>query len=276
MQFRSFKLINASEIEAVTTRLDAAWRDWCVRWWPEVSPEPVVCERADAIASAMDRISAQWRRFVCAPALELHIAMDPTLPTRLASLAFSGCVPQFGASEIEPSRLLDGLMNTMLRDLAVRVFEAAASGEGLTSDESSPQPHAWARGSGSLSVRFAAGGKSLDMLLSEALLRALTRDLRPLVRLPEPINPRRTCLNDERVRVELWAGETEIELGVLQGLCLGDVILLDVPINEPLQVAVEGRPTGRYACLGRQGSRRAMQLMPADRARTQNQVNKES
>ena len=161
-------------------------------------------------------------------------------------------------------------MKVMLDDLALRVFKAAAqpivSAAELIQDASSPGPQMWERGSGALAVRFVTGGKPLHLLLSESMVRGLTRDLRPALGLHEPRSARRTCLGAQRVRLELWAGETQIELGVLHSLAPGDVILLDIPISEPLRVTVDGKSTQRYAFLGRLGERKAMQLLPSNRS----------
>ncbi len=158
----------------------------------------------------------------------------------------------------------------MLGDLAVRVFQAAgqsiASAEQLEQDVSEPEPRAWKRGSGVVSVAVVIGGEPLHALLSEPMVRAMARDLPPPVRPREAPSPRRACLSAQHVQLELWAGETHIELGLLQNLAPGDVILLDLPINEPLRLAVDGKLTDRYAYLGRSGERKALQLLPANRS----------
>jgi len=270
MEVRSYKLICGSELALISERLREVWNGWCAHWLPGVNPESVMCVPADAGSNTVDRGWQPWRRFSSAQGGTFSMVVDDVLPTRLAALAFGSCVPQVGPSGTGPSRLVADLMNAMLGDLAVRVFQAAgqsiASAEQLVQEEREPELQAWKRGSGAACVALTVAGKPLQALLDGSLVRAITRELRPPIRSQEVPIPRRACLGAQRVRLELWAGETQIELGVLQTLVPGDVILLDVRISEPLKVAIDGKPTGRYACLGRRGERRALQLLPANRS----------
>jgi len=158
----------------------------------------------------------------------------------------------------------------MLSDLALRIFQAAGqtvtSAEQLGQGASEPELQAWKRGSGAACAAMTVGGKPLHALLDASLVRAMTRELQPPIRAQDPPIARRECLGAQRVHLELWSGETQIELGVLQSLVPGDVILLDVRVSEPLRVAIDGKPTGRCACLGRAGERRALQLLPSTRS----------
>lgn len=270
MEIRPYKLICGSELALISQRLREVWSAWCAHWLPGLNPESVTCVPADADPNRLGRSWQQWRRFSLAQSGKLSIAIDDMLPTRLAALAFGNCVPQFGPSGTGPSRLVVDLMNAMLGELAVRVFQASGqsvvSAEELVQDASEPEPHAWKRGSGAACVALTVGGKPLHALLDEAMVRAIVRELRPPIRPQEAPSPRHACLGAQPVRLELWAGETQIELGVLQSLVPGDVILLDVRISEPLRVAIDGKPTGRYAYLGRSGERKALQLRSANRS----------
>ena len=270
MEIRPYKLLCSSELACISGCLREAWSSWCAHWLPGVKPDLAACVPADTDSNDIHRGGQEWRRFLGAEGAELRIATDAALPTQLAGLAFEGCVPQFGLSGSEPSRLLTDLMNVMLADLGVRVFRAAghsiASAGELVQEVSGADPQASKRGSGAVAVDLMAGGIPLHALLNEPMVRALTRELRPPHKPYEPPSARYTCVGARRVRLELWARETQIELGELHSLSPGDVILLDVPISEPLQVTIDGKPTGRCAYLGRLGQRRALQLLPAQRS----------
>jgi len=270
MEIRPYKLIATSELALITKRLSALWMDWCGHWLPGVKPESPLCLPADDPRNDCNRIGQQWRRFALAQAGGLSIALDDMLPTRLAALAWGGCVPKVEASAGGPSRLLTDLMYSMLDDLAVRLFKSA--GEPITSpaqlehNSSEPQPRLWQRGSGAVCSVVMIGGMPLHTLLEEPIVSALTRELPVPESAREPLVPRRVSVGAQRVRLELWAGETQVELGLLQSLAPGDVILLDLEISEPLRLTINGQQTGHPAYLGRSGERKAVQLLPSNRS----------
>jgi flagellar motor switch protein FliM len=114
-------------------------------------------------------------------------------------------------------------------------------------------------------VTVAIGGEPLHALLSEPMVRAMVRELLPPVKPREAPSPRRACLGAQKVQVELWTGEARIELGMLESLAPGDVILLDLKISEPFRLAVNGKLSLRDAHLGCSGERKALRVLPANR-----------
>ena len=99
------------------------------------------------------------------------------------------------------------------------------------------------------------GGKPFHALLGDRLVEAVSRDATPpMYRRTETLTPLGKGLGTQRVAMELWAGAAEIELGDLQSLKPGDVVVLDMKVDEPMKVAVDGTILPRRAYLGRYGT----------------------
>jgi flagellar motor switch/type III secretory pathway protein FliN len=269
MDSQPYKLVCNSELALISRRLGEAWGSWCEHWLLGAKPDSVVCVSADQDRNTLHGLGRRWRRFAGAQGTEFRVAVDDMLPGPLAGLAFGSWVPRFEALKSGPSGLLADLIDVMLGDLAVRVFRAAgqsmASVEELEQDVSEPDATVWKRGSGAVSATIAIGGEPLHALLSEPMVRAMVRELPPPLKPREAPSPRRACLGAQKVQLELWTGETQIELGMLESLAPGDVILLDLKISEPFRLAVDGNLGNRSAHLGRSGERKALQLLPANR-----------
>ena len=126
-----------------------------------------------------------------------------------------------------------------------------------------PEAECWQRGSGAAIVEIEVGGSVLAILAAPAWV------MRQLAARPRSTPGSRAELVDPRhrighagVRLEVWAGNVSLELGLLQTLAAGDVIRLESRIDQALPITVQARETGRRAYLGRVGGQRAVQLAP--------------
>ena len=65
------------------------------------------------------------------------------------------------------------------------------------------------------------------------------------------------------LRLGAWTGHAEIDVASLQALAVGDVIPLDLCIDQPLRLSVDGRQAVRGAFLGSRDGHRVLRLAAA-------------
>lgn len=265
MEVRPFKLPGDSVLGLVTQRLRDAWTPWSEQWLLETRPESVQCVGVQQVEKAFPTQVSEWKRFASPGGSSFWLASPELLVARIAAFAFGNYVHQFEPSSSGPSLLLEDLIGTILDDLCRRMFQQtgeAVAADAIVRDTRAPEASAWRLGSGYVLCTLQLGGKPFHVLLNDRFVAALGRDAPPAPRRAQALAPVHRGLGSQRVTLQLWAGQAQIELGELQSLEPGDVVLLDMKINEPMQVAVDGVMTSRRAYLGRHGTRRALKVAP--------------
>jgi hypothetical protein len=252
MDWRPFKLLNASERNWLARNARAALGEWLAAWLPATVADAVRC--IDTSQRATTRLAAEpprWLGFTHRDAT-LSIALGADFEPWLAKSLL-------GADR--RSALADDVTLAALTDLAGRLLDAGAAAPALA--QQPPAGHCWQRGSGAAIVEAYLGEHVLALVGSPAWV-AQQLAARPRAKVParpEPADPRQ-CLGGARLSLQAWAGSASVEIGVLQTLAAGDVIRLDARIDQPLQIRVQGCETGRRAWLGSAEGRRALQLAP--------------
>ena len=252
MEWRPFKLLNASERTWLARTVRGAVGEWFAAWLPSTPAGAVRC--FDPIDRAATRLAAEptrWLGFTHRDAT-VSVALGPELERRLAE-------GLLGAER--RSALVDDVTIAALHDLAGRLLLAGAAAPALAHEP--PGDPCWRRGSGAAIVEVDLGAQVLALLVSPAWV-AQQLAARPRAKPPpraELADPSR-CIARARVSLQAWAGKASVEIGVLQTLAPGDVIWLDARIDQPLPVSVQGRESGRSAYLGSVEGRRAVQIAP--------------
>lgn len=252
MDWRTFKLLNATERAWLARGVRAAAVDWLTAWLPGTAPGPVQC--LDASERASSRLAREPLRWVgCAHRdAVLSMALDRDLEQALVRHLF-GCDAR-GA-------LVGDVTTAALADLGQRLLGGAAGSEPAAPSARPPAPESWRRGAGAAIVEIDVAGAVLALLASPEWVAArLAARPRPAAApRAEPIDPRQ-CIGHADVRVQVWAGSASLELGLLHTLAVGDVIRLDSTIEQALRITVQGRDSERRAFLGQLEGRRAVQL----------------
>ena len=165
----------------------------------------------------------------------------------------------FGAAAMQqPSELAREAADAAWVDLAQRCLAAGAS---AVPSGQAPPAAAWRRGSGALRIDLVwPAGETALLLDGRATAHWLAARHRPPRAAPARMHDLRAASGHGRLRLKAWSGAAEIDIATLQSLAVGDVIPLDLRIDEPLCVSVDGRPALARAFLGTQGGRRALRL----------------
>jgi flagellar motor switch protein FliM len=101
---------------------------------------------------------------------------------------------------------------------------------------------------------------SFAVLLDGSLTARWLAAARPRAASAAPLLGLRQAIGHAPVQIGASIGEAEIDVATLQSLVVGDVLLLDLPVDRPLRLTIAGRTVRRGAYLGSHQGRRALQL----------------
>ncbi len=261
MDWRPFKLINASEQRRLAGLVTSVGRDWMARWLPQEAPGEVRCHAASERATtSLASEPAQWIGHSLRDGSLVTVALNRELWQAVAERLFGVPAGASGPPVNGAGRVVDDVLTQAFNDLCRRVVTLA--GDGAPSSTSmAPSAVEWRRGSGAVIIEIPACGQFIALLLDARLVAHLLLSLgHPPQRRAAALNDPRHCIGVRTAKLRVWLGEASIELGVLHSLAVGDVVRLDARIDQPLRLTVEDRSTGQRAFLGCVQGKRAVQL----------------
>jgi flagellar motor switch/type III secretory pathway protein FliN len=158
----------------------------------------------------------------------------------------------------------DGLARSMLDRLATSladsVFTQGHTKGGLVTLSRAPtddlerlmrREHWWA-----LVVEIGSEQRSVLLAISPALIEQLSPAVTPAS--TEPVEKRRSAIDDETVRIEAVLGEADVSVGDLASLCVDDVIVLRSGLSQPGYLSTDGGRRIANITVGRLGNKRAV------------------
>lgn len=216
----------------VLSVIDRAVADWCGRWW---TGGGLMRQRLTFTATGSPDIVVQT---AC-----VSVRATPASVESLAGLALDMDLSLIEQSEDDRS-VINAMAAAICRDLAGTLDTALDSGtdKGAGRDRSGP-----------ILIEFTddAGRRVLTIETSRAMLADVRR-----VALPEPpgdasrpLVPIRRAIADTNVSLSAIVGSAEIALPDLRRLAPGDVIVLNRPLDQPLDLVADVGG-GRVACAG--------------------------
>lgn len=254
-QPRPLRWWSDTALAALADRIDTAWQGWAARW--DVAVDPARVHAAQDTPAGVPLAWQPWQADGAAAAAWAWTGDTGESPT--ATLAFA----LFGTAGGPASAAVAQQAWSALADDLVRVFGRSdvspEAGFGL------PPASAW---SGSVRVCLPwRGGAARPLWLSvagDAVAPLLSAHRRPWTGRMPPISESVTAAIAERpfsLSVELDG--TELDLGTLQSLRVGDVLRLSHRLDAPLTVRASD-PTADPVCAGYLGARdghRAIELV---------------
>jgi len=257
LEARPFRLLGATACAALAARAARATTAWQTAWLGSSSADAAVeaGPQCEPLAAIPRRASSDDVVFDTARG-RLALVQVPSLRASLVGM-LSG-----GRNDRMPA---DGTAAAGVVDDAIDALAGALAGDAVTRVPSFLSDEAWRKGSGAVAIECRLGAATLGVLADGPLVRAWLGELgiglhRP--RNPQPLAAPQSGLGREPVEIRVWLGEASLELGALRSLAVGDVILLDSRIDQPLDVTVGGRAVAPRAYLGTSGGARAVRLGP--------------
>lgn len=261
MDWRPFKLLNASETRWLAGTVAQAAGGWLAHWLPEETPGPVrCCAASERATTSLAGEPVRWIGSALRDGSYVAVALNGELWRAVAEKLFGSPAGASGPPIGGATGIVDDVVTQAFGNLGERLVALAGAGAAAPSSQA-PAADAWQRGSGAAIVEIPVAGQSITLLLgAPCVAKVLAKRERPRRAELAALGDRRQCIGAQTAQVRVWLGDASIELGVLQSLALGDVVRLDARIDQPLPLSIEDRASGQRAFLGCLQGRRAVQL----------------
>jgi len=255
-------------LAGLSRRLDGAWAAWCDGWGFEHTP--VICANASEVSEAYATVR-HWQRVGVMAGDGIWIGSPHAEPAHWLQQGMFA-----NGSERQPSPVASRVALEAWWNLQLEIADAIVPMTGEAARVSEPLPSAFPAGhrlpwSGAVGAKLPVANSPLGALVvhigpsvaaahcgvaqgnaSPALARS------PLVGVAD-------ALGHRRVSLDVHLGEAEIELGMLQSLRIGDVVVLNHALHQPatVQWTTSSEPSGSEvlfeAHLGRLGPFKAIE-----------------
>lgn len=249
MNVTPYLLVKRSTVVALAERAGAALARWGAEWAP-LPDGGVTC--AAASASEVYRAApANWRPRTLGDGVSVWVNVQAGLERSLEQILFD-------LLEEDPSgdtRLRSPIATKVSADalddlLASLIYEFT----GQRSEPADPAPlpdRLFRAGSGTVLCSIGLGDKTIRLLIPGIALELAADPQSAHSAEGRAVAPLQDALAGLPVKLSIELSETEIPLGYLRTLALGDVLALPAGVDEPLRVA---GPDGRTLCHAHLGS----------------------
>lgn len=253
-QVRPFLILGDSHRARVADRVGQCLRQWSDRWLARGTVVPVVVQ--------IDNCSAS--RWIVAQAGPLHAVgigfMQAWIDSAPGLFAGPNVRDTKGGSETD---IVRQICESALESLATILCDNPDSR--LIAAENGPAESVAESGSGFIAFecRFEGGGEIQIVGWPEwvsSLRGANASNGQKLLPLVSPLR----ALDCESVRIDAIVGEAELPLGEFAGLAVGDVLVLECLLDQPLSVRIDGGDifAGGHLCAA--SGKKAVELLPLD------------
>jgi flagellar motor switch/type III secretory pathway protein FliN len=255
-----YQLLAQRDADACLAAGQNALREWQAHWHPDAALALACIDAAQAGETPADS-SGTWAAYGATADTALWVRREAGFERQLERFLFD--LDQSAKSgERRESELAGAVVAGALRDLEGAMLAAFAPGNIAPVQAAFAAPPAWLlrRSAGTAVLRLSCGGKALDLFVPHTQLPARKKPVAPHTAPHAALTPLSTALRGCEARLTVQLGETEISLGSLASLAVGDVLRLPVGLDEPLKIfAGTGRQVG-LGHLGQQDGNRAVEI----------------
>lgn len=252
MNVHPFQLLSRSRAQALAAKASGALEQWA-RNWCALPDHAVSCRGASELADAFGSRAPLQRRALGDGSYAWSVA-SPGLPRLLEQHIFG--LPQLdAASDRHLSSVLGAEVAAQaLESLQQALIDALCGQASHPDDAAAPPAHMLRHGSGAIACTVVLGEAQLRLLLPAGEQRSIHASTAPLV-------PLRQALSGVAVPLQVELCRTELTLGYLRTLAVGDVLALPAALDHPLRVSGPGDRKVCEAHLGAVDGQRAVELI---------------
>lgn len=265
---RALRWWNEAALAGLNRQLDGAWRSWCAGWGFDSGP--VRCSNASEAATFHADVR-HWYQAGRFGSDGVWIGIPGHEPSGWIKRGAFGDAAAGQPSTVAERVALEAWQD-LQRELA-SAFEAdVVADRGVSSGLPAGHRLPW---SGAVVARLTLAGDIAEPLvvhLGPAVAAHRCASVRSAGGLEKvargALSPVADALGHCKVTLDVHLGEAEIELGMLQSLRLGDVVMLSHGLDQPASVRwPASRDTAQNAVLfdghlGRHGTRKAIEVVP--------------
>jgi flagellar motor switch/type III secretory pathway protein FliN len=261
MSARPYSLLGRSEIERVQQIITNVFELWCEEWLAEHPSYSVLAKAAPAAGYAEQALQNQWCR----------LNQDENCIYWLSNLeADEWHSLLFGQSmelvhsggQVIP--LAHSVVEEAVKDLFQSIFRqlnspAHSSNIHFESKQTIPA-NQLTTGSAAIAVEIGLQQGGLKIMINHALAEQYLRG-EPLKQNRAAVELPKHIVHAQRVKVQAWIGEAQIDIASLRSLAVGDIIPLNRAIDHPISARIaDGQALGQ-AFLGSSGDYRALEIV---------------
>jgi len=205
--------------------------DWASHWISKAKPN---CRTRLREIGSPEPGRLAWRRW----GEDCSISIDQSGRRALAEAMLER---QVTAESIKPADrpLFDDLTDRCLDDLIGRLSWLIDQERNPTVEEGEPNFH----GGISWEIGLKRSGSTIGLTVHRPALVRWRKALAPAAVKPA-LGSTGRALAGQQLRVDIHAGQGPLSLAELENLAIGDVVVLDCPVEASLELMVGGRPTG--------------------------------
>lgn len=252
MNVHPFQLLSRSRAQALAAKASGALELWA-RNWCALPDHAVHCRSASELADAFGDRAPLQRRALADGRHAWSVASAGLL--RLLEQQVFGLPQLDAASDRHLSSTLGAEVAAQaLESLQQALIEALCGQASRPADAGAPPARM---------LRHASGAIACTVVLGEAQLRLLlpAGEPRKVRTSPVPLVPLRQALSGVPVPLQVELCRTELTLGYLRTLAVGDVLALPAALDHPLRVSGPGDRKVCEAHLGAVDGQRAVELI---------------
>lgn len=258
MNVHPYRLLKRSDADALAARASAALTRWSSQW-VALPDHAVSCGEASDVAASLPAAPMLRRRVLVNGA---HVwAVVPAGAERTLELLLFGLDDMDATADKHmSSRLGAGAVDAALEELLRMLVEAACGTVSAPAADAAPESHLLRRGAGSVACTVVLGTMTLRLLLPASVLPAAAVQVGKRGA-SAPLATLHTALAALPVPLSVEVCRTELTLGYLRTLAVGDVLALPVGVDQAMRVTGPGDTTVCHAHLGALSGFHAVELM---------------
>jgi flagellar motor switch/type III secretory pathway protein FliN len=254
-----FQLLKRSSAQALAERCGAALARWGAAW-PPLPDQAVSCSAASEHAAVL---SGELRRRTLADGTPVWALVPAASARYLEQLVFGLHEMDAMSDKHLPSPLGASVADDALEDLLQQLVHGATGQASQAQEPGAPPAQLLRRGSGAVLCTVQLGERAIRVLLPAAALPPLGASPRrasgtALVALHQ-------ALAHLPVTLSVEVSRTELTLGYLRTLAVGDVLALPTGVDHALRVVGPGETTVCHAHLGALSGHRAVEMIKQQR-----------
>jgi len=254
MHVLPFVLLDSSILAGIVERGENALHRW-EKDWGALSVSHFRCASA---SGATLPVLDEWPRYILDNGASVWCSWAPELPLRLHRGVF-GLDVAGADQDIGPlSPIVAGVVTEALQDLVGAIATEITGRQQQQARPTLPPKSLLRQGSGAVVCVLETGIGALCWLLPYDALPVQPAKTPPA---SVPLTPLRQAIAATQVTLHVELARTELPLGYLQTLAVGDVLTLPVKLNQALRVSGPGDTTICGASLGTRHGARAIELI---------------
>lgn len=257
MRVRNLVLLGRTDRAELIERLRAAFTRWQNEWCAETHEPDVVLEDESDFALP----ACRWRTGALASGVKASVGFTPAQSHAFMSMLV-GELPPDARIESAPSGLEAELSTSAVDALAAMLLDGR---EPVTAqiqwDAKEPKVEPLGYRCGVVSARCRLAALEMFMVLNPPLTaHYLSSKSKEIPRSRPPLMAVRQALADHRMFVEVSAGSAGLTLAELKSIAVGDVIMLDRRLDNPMSISIADGATCSGGYLGLSAGSKAVQL----------------